>query len=101
MAVAADQELFEVPLHVARLPGVVSGFAQDFVQRVLVRALDVELAEQRERHAVVPAAELLDLFARTSLLVEELVARKAQHPQPPIRLALLHPLQAALRRSTP
>src|ERR1700737_3133646 len=71
-AIFADEELLEVPTHVACLSRIVWNRREDRVQRVLVAALDVELAEQRERHAVVHAAELLDLLGRAGFLAEEL-----------------------------
>src|SRR5450759_457871 len=96
MTVASNQELLEVPFHVAGLPGVVSSLAEDFVKRVLVRALDVELGKQRKRDAVVHAAELLDLVGRARLLVEELVARKAQYDESAVRVALVQGLEACV-----
>src|SRR5450756_40990 len=56
LAVAADQELLKVPLDVAGLPGVIDSLAEDFVQRVLVGALDVELGKEGKRDPVVPVS---------------------------------------------
>src|SRR5450759_1883975 len=77
-AIAADQKLLEVPRDVACLPRVIRQLAENRVQRVLVAPLDIELGEQRKCHAVLVAAELLDLLGRTGLLAKELVARKAE-----------------------
>src|SRR5256886_3618376 len=58
-SIAPDEELLEIPTHVAGLTGVVGGLAENGVQGVLVCSSDVQLCEERERDAVVDAAELL------------------------------------------
>src|SRR6266566_3811956 len=93
-SIAPDEELLEIPTHVAGLTGVVGGLAENGVQGVLVCSSDVQLREERERDAVVDAAELLNLLGRSWLLVRELVARKADHDQAPLYVAVLERLQA-------
>jgi hypothetical protein len=79
LAIAPDQELGEVPLdplgaqHARRF-----GF-QVLPQWVRLVAVDVDLGEHREAHAVVLFAEGADLFLRARLLAAELVAGEAQH----------------------
>ena len=48
---------------------------------MLLRALHVELCEQRERDSEVDLAELLDLIRVARLLVPELVAGKAENDE--------------------
>src|SRR5258707_2149163 len=67
-AVRADQELLEVPLDVAgRALGVRDG-RQLVVDEVPANAVDLDLLEQRERHAVGSRAELGDLLRCPGLL---------------------------------
>src|ERR1700744_4912049 len=44
-----------------------------------VRAVDLDLGEQRERHVVLVGAKLADLGLVARLLMAELVAREAEH----------------------
>ena len=62
LATGCEQELLEVPLHVARLAFGVGGLRQLGEQRVTVRAVDVGFGEQREGDAVGGGAEGLDLL---------------------------------------
>src|SRR5450759_3394843 len=79
MSILADEELLEVPGDVARLARVVWELAEDRVQRMLARALHFQLGEQWKGHAVVVAAELLDLVGLPRLLPEELVAGEGEY----------------------
>src|SRR5208282_4274819 len=51
------------------------------VQRMRVRAVDLDLGEQREAHLVAQRAEIPDPRLIARLLVPELVAGKAQHAE--------------------
>src|SRR5689334_6008124 len=101
LAVPADQELGEVPLDVVgalctRLdlgdsfveaavprPEVTGGLGpQPLVQRVGVRAVDLDLGEYREGHVVGGRAEFLDLLVAARLLFLELVAGKPRISRP-------------------
>ena len=61
LAVAADEELLEVPADVAGVALGVGGRRELLVQRVAVVAVHLDLLGERERHVVVGAAERLDL----------------------------------------
>ena len=106
LAVAADQELGEVPLDLvgavcvrpdlrdgvveaAVLRAEVAGRlgAQLLVQRVGVRAVDLDLGEHREGHVVGGLAEVLDLLVAAWLLLLELVAGKPEDLQAAILCA--------------
>ena len=63
LATGCEEELLEVPLHVARLAAVVGCLGQLGLQRVSVRTVDVGLGQQRERHPVRRRAERLDLLS--------------------------------------
>src|SRR5207244_3977483 len=79
VAVAADEELLEVPADVAGVALGVGGLGERLVQRVATLAVDLHLLGEREGHAVVRLAERLDLVGRTRLLLTELVARDPDH----------------------
>src|SRR5215471_682786 len=68
------------------------------VDRMPPRAVDLDLLEERERHAVVHRAELADLLGRAGLLPAELVAGKADHREPTAGEPLLQPLQPLVLR---
>src|SRR5699024_3370336 len=55
----------------------------------------------REGDAVVDLAELGDLRRGAGLLVHELVAGEAEHPQPPVAVALVQRLQPGVLRREP
>lgn len=60
-ATRCEQELFEVPLHVARFTRGVGGLRQLGEQRVTVRSVDVRLGQQRKGDAIGGRAERLVL----------------------------------------
>ena len=80
LAVAPDEELGEVPLDPAAEQALLLAL-EPAEERVGVVAVDVDLGEHRERHAVVDLAELADLVLGARLLRAELVAREAEHDQ--------------------
>jgi sirohydrochlorin ferrochelatase len=97
LTVAPDEELGEVPLDLVGADGLGAGLldvleqetavraevagslgAQVVEQRVGVRPVHLDLAEDREGDVEGGRAEVLDLFVRAGLLAAELVAREAQ-----------------------
>lgn len=108
VAVAADEELFKVPLdaleaHDARLLPL-----HPLVERVRVVAVHFGLAKDGEGDAVVDLAEVLDLVVGAGLLRAELIARESEDGEvvavacAQVLVQLLEALvlrrQAALRR---
>lgn len=78
LAVAADEELFKVPLdaleaHQARLLSL-----EPLVERAGLVAIDVNLLHDREADAVVDLAKVLDIVVGAGLLVTKLVAGEAE-----------------------
>ena len=73
-AVAADEELLEVPLDRA---GVGRVFREVLVERRLAVAVDLDLLEQVEINAVLGRAERGDLLGRAGFLAAELVTGNA------------------------
>src|SRR5262245_61516363 len=99
LAVAADQELGEIPLDRLRAEHTGCLLRQPAVQRVRAGAVDVDLGHHRERHAVVELAERRERVVAAGVLGAELVARKAEHDEPLILVRLPQRLQAVeLRR---
>ena len=68
---------------------------------MLVWSFDVQLGVEGKSHAVIEAAEFLNLLGRPRLLVQELVARKADHDKGLICVAVLQRLQAGVLRREP
>src|SRR6476661_4819957 len=83
-AVAADEELLEVPADVAVVAFAVGGLLELGVERVLVVAVDVDLVREREGHSVGGAAERRHLLWRPRLLRAELVRREPDPREPAI-----------------
>src|ERR1022692_2144659 len=77
LPIGADQELLEIPLNVARLAGSVRNLGEFRVNRMPVRAVDVDLLEERKADSVINGAELLDLAGTAGLLPAELIARES------------------------
>ena len=78
LSIPTNQELLKVPLHAlhAHQPRLL---ALDVLpQRIGIIAIDLRLAEDGERDAVVDLAELLDLVVGCGLLAAELVAGEAE-----------------------
>src|SRR5215218_4877699 len=94
VALGVDQELGEVPLDLgaAEQPGLLG--LEPPVERVRVVAVDLDLGEQRERHAVVALAERGGLLVGIGVLVAELVTREAQHDEPAVDVLLVDLLEA-------
>ena len=66
-----------------------------------IRPIDLDLLEQRERHAMIDLTGLLHDVIAERLLVPELVAGKPQHDKPLILIILVKTLQTfELRRET-
>jgi len=98
LARRGDEELFEVPRNVACLTGRVSHFGELGVDRVTILSVDIDLLREREGHAVCRRAEALDLFSRTWLLTEKLVAGKADDAEPAVLVTLLESLKSGVLR---
>ena len=79
MAAAIDQEFGEIPLD--RLGAEEPGLRglQITIDGRRMFAVDVDLREQRKRHAVVDFTKLFDRRFVARLLVAELIAGKAEH----------------------
>src|SRR5699024_5347007 len=87
-AVGQDEELLEVPLDLAGLAlGI--GYGRQFgVERVLLLAVDLDLAHHREGHAPGGRTVFGDFVVAAELL-QELVYRKPQHVEAPVIVSLL------------
>src|SRR5450759_4132260 len=77
-ACASDEELLEVPLHLAGLAPGILRLGQLGVEGVLGASVHPDLLEHGERDGVLLRAELLDGLGAAELL-QELVARETQH----------------------
>jgi hypothetical protein len=78
-AARCDEELLEVPPHVARDPVGVGGADELGEQRVPVGSVHLDLLHDREGDPEARLAEVPDLQRRARLLAAELVARHAEH----------------------
>lgn len=78
LPVAADEELFKVPLDAAEAHDAGLLLLEPAEERVGGVAVDVDLLHDGEGDAVVDLAELLDLLGGARLLGAELVAGEAQ-----------------------
>src|SRR5205085_3660481 len=88
LAVAADQELGEVPLDAlgAEQPGLFA--LQPLPQRVSVLAVDLRLGHHRKADPVVELTERGDLVVAAGVLRAEFIARKAHDDQPAVAVVL-------------
>ncbi len=93
LARGRDEELLEVPLDVAGLALGVGMGHQLLVERVAILAVDLDLLEHREGHAVGRRAEGGDLLGTARLLGPELVAGEAKHAEPTVPVRGLEALQ--------
>jgi hypothetical protein len=101
LAVLAHQELGEVPLDGLAAQQAGGLGAQPAVQRAGLGAVDIDLGHHRKAHAVVELAEAGDLVVAAGVLASKLVARKAQHHQTLVAVALVQFFQPGkLRRET-
>ena len=75
-AVFADEELAEIPFHVAREWGV--GAAEGHVEGVFVFAFDDDFVEEGEGDTVFAGAELLDVLVGAGFLAAEVVAGEGE-----------------------
>src|SRR4051812_1784275 len=91
-AVLADQELGEVPLDRVSEDAALL-LAQPGEQGVRIVAVDVDLLEHREAHAVVALAEGADLLVAARVLAAELVAREAEDHEALVGVLLVQLLQ--------
>src|SRR6202012_2881499 len=118
LTVATDEELFEIPEHIAGLLGQQAVLRQRFlectaeistrlrlsrdellIERVSRRAVDVDLAEQRKCHAEARITELGDFTFRTRLLGRKVVAGKSQNNEPALQILAVQRLQPRILRS--
>src|SRR5438445_7448306 len=100
-AVRRDQELLEVPFHVAGLAHRVVLGGQLPVERMPARAVDVELLRQRKRDVVRPGAEARNLVSGARLLLTELVARNSENGESAVTVLAEHTLQRLVLRRQP
>lgn len=98
LAVAADEELGEVPLDALGPQQARRLFFQLHEQWMGIAAIDVDLLEQREADTEVQLAEFGNRPFVTGLLLAELVARKAQYHQALVLVLLPELLQALVLR---
>src|SRR5690606_210655 len=87
-AIRADQELGEVPLDALAAQQAGRTPLELGEQRMCVRAIHFQLAEQGEADAEADRAEIGDFAVTARLLGTELVAGKAQHHQPSLPVVL-------------
>lgn len=78
LALAVDQRLFEIPQHPLHAEETRLLRLDPLEQRLGVAPVHVDLAQHRERDAVVQLAETLNIVIAPGVLVPKLVARKAQ-----------------------
>src|SRR5690606_33663729 len=97
-AVAADQELGEVPLDRVDAEQAALLVLQPLPQRVGGGAVDLDLGEHREADVVGQRAEIADLVRIARLLVAELVAGKAEHHQALVAVVAPELLQPGVLR---
>ena len=100
-ALRVDEELLEVPADVAVVAVGVGDRRQLLVDRVPAGAVDLDLLEHRERHAVARRAERGDLLGAARLLAAELVAREAEHAEAAVAVGLLELLEPGVLRGQP
>ena len=93
-AVGADEELGEVPLD--RLGTEKAGLLrlEEFVERVRLHTVHVDLYEQGEGDTVVSGAELRDLCFAAWLLVPELITGETEHDETPVPEFVVERLQS-------
>src|SRR4051812_33976236 len=91
-AIGSDDELLEVPGDAARRSSRIRHLGEHLIERVAVPAVDLHLLEHREGDAPRGRAVLLDRLLRAELL-EELVAREAEHGEPAIPIGALQLLE--------
>lgn len=77
LSIASDQELLKVPLDPLHTQQTGLFVLEPLKRRVRFVAVDVDLAEHRERDAVVDHAELLDVVVGAWVLSTKLVAGEA------------------------
>jgi hypothetical protein len=78
LAVAADEELFKVPLHALEAQDAGLLLLEPVVEGRGVVAVDIDLAHDGEADAIVDQAKVLDVVVGSGLLAAELVAREAK-----------------------
>ena len=97
LAVAADQELREVPLDGPAEQAALLAL-EPLVERVGVLAVDLDLGEHGERDAVLLLAEGGDLLLGAGFLPAELVAREPEDGEALVGVAVVDPLEAGVLR---
>src|SRR5690606_37367904 len=93
-----EQELGEVPLDARAPEEPWRSLLQPAKERVRAGAVDLDFLEHREAHPVVHFAEAPDLVGRAGLLSAKLIARKAEHDEPPIAVLPIQLLQSRILR---
>ena len=92
LALAANQKLREVPLD-AFAQGSRRGVLEVLKQRIGAAAVDLDLAEHGEAHAIVELAKRHDLVLAARVLAAKLIAGEAQHREAPIPVTLIQRFQ--------
>src|SRR5579875_144374 len=100
-ALAVDQEFGEVPLDRFRTQHAGCGVFQELVERMRVRAVHVDLREQRKRDVVLRRTEVADFPGVTRLLMPELVARKAEYLEALVPVRAVQRFQSLVLRREP
>src|SRR5271168_371545 len=96
---AIDQEFLEIPADVSGKAILLGG--QPRVQRVPVRAVDLDFRRQGEGHSIGECTEALNLGGRAGLLRAELIAGKSHHGEILIRELLVEFFETRVLRRIP
>src|ERR1019366_1128405 len=99
-SLSVHQELGEVPLDAIAQQAALFAL-QELEDWMRVVAIDLDLREQREVHAVIELTEGLDLVIGARLLMAELIAGKAKHLQAAVFVLGVKRLQAFVLRREP
>ena len=95
-AVPVDQELLEVPGDVVGLALTGLLLAEPLVERSGTIAVDLDLGEHREGHAVLRRGELEDLLVGVRFLVRELVAWEGEDGEVVVNVEIVERTQTCV-----
>src|SRR5260221_173038 len=98
IAAAVDQEFSEIPLDHGRAQNAALPAFEMAEQGVRLAAIDLETGKHWKSDAEILAAEAGDLALAAQFLVQELIAGKTQHRQPPRFQPLIEALQPGILR---
>jgi hypothetical protein len=100
-AIAADEELGEVPHHLWRAIFFWLLRCQEPVQVACGVAVDFNFGEQRERHAIVSCGEFQNLFVGAGFLRAELVAGETENGETRLSGGVMKRTQTCVLRGKP